>query len=266
MKHGLCIGINYAGKDHALNGCINDAETWDSLLADNGFHTRKLLEADATYANMRSSFINFMAMLKPGDIGCITYSGHGTWVPDNTGDESDGRDEALVPHDMGDDGENLFLDDEISSIFGSLPYGANLIFLTDCCHSGTIYRMMPSKGKRKVRFLPPASFVKSTALTAKMDRAFGQPVTKRAKAMPGVIHISGCRDTEYSIDAEIDGVPCGAFTYVAHSAFGRAKVEGLTYNDTYRLIRESLPNMEFPQTPVFNASAALKKTKVFTVG
>jgi hypothetical protein len=48
---------------------------------------------------------------RSGDTLVITYSGHGTWVPDSSGDEPDGRDEALCPHDIATAGP--LLDDEI---------------------------------------------------------------------------------------------------------------------------------------------------------
>lgn len=266
-KKALCIGINYKGTEYELRGCINDADDWAKLLGSNGFDTAVLAEQQATKAHILSSAKLLVKQLHPGDVGFITYSGHGTWVPDRDGDEPDRRDEALCPVDMGDDGHNLIIDDELHAIFNGIPPAAHLVFVTDSCHSGTVYRMVtPGEGKtayRRPRFIPPAQFLKTESLLRKLDRAFGQPVTRSNAPLPGVVHFSGCRDSETSCDAEINGRACGAFSFYATRAFGRAAALGQSYADAHAAIRKNLPSYDFQQTPLLNAEPALKKVKVF---
>ena len=50
-----------------------------------------------------------------GDSLIITYSGHGTWVPDKNSDVPDGRDEAFCPCDLSSKG--ALLDDDIHALF-----------------------------------------------------------------------------------------------------------------------------------------------------
>eukprot|EP00397_Hematodinium_sp_SG-2012_P051181 GEMP01059845.1.p1 GENE.GEMP01059845.1~~GEMP01059845.1.p1 ORF type:complete len:324 (+),score=54.81 GEMP01059845.1:253-1224(+) len=74
---------------------------------------------------------------RPGDNFYLSYSGHGTQVPDRSGQEADGLDEALCPADFHDT-KIVLLDDELEMICSGLPQGCLLTCFFDCCHSGTI--------------------------------------------------------------------------------------------------------------------------------
>lgn len=263
MKYAFCVGVNYAGTSHALKGCLNDVDDWSKLLLGNGFTVTALKEEAATREGILGGLKALIDNLSPGDVGFFTFSGHGTWVPDVDGDEPDGRDEALVPFDIGADGKNLILDDELAALFEFIPPGAHVVFVSDCCHSGSIFRMMASgSGDRRPRFLPPSHFLDSEPVVARMTRAFGQPGKSNAP-LPGVVHLSGCKDHEYSTDAKIDDRPCGALTYYATRAFSEAAVTGRTYADAFKAIRSSLPSWDYVQTPQLNAPSSLKKVPVF---
>lgn len=267
MKKALCIGLNYAGTTYALRGCINDADNWAKFLGENGFNVSILAEAQATKTAILGAISRLIASLKAGDVGFISNSSHGTWVPDISGDEPDNRDEAMVPYDVGDDGSNLILDDELHAIFYDIPRGATVVFVSDSCHSGTVYRFMPSfhEGAGRVRFLPPSHFAKSTAMVAKVERAFSVTPRMRTDAqLPGLLYISGCRDVEYSSDTIINGIPCGAFTHFAIQAFRDTLMSNGTYRDAYTKIRQHLPSFEYQQTPQLSASMELRDRKIFS--
>lgn len=267
-KKALCIGINYAGTAAELRGCVNDADDWAGLLRANGFDAAVMVEREATRSALLLGVKTLVNGLGAGDVGVLTYSGHGTWVPDKDGDEPDRKDEALCPIDMGDDGANLILDDELRALFTNLKAGAALVFVSDCCHSGTVYRMLAPGGRtayRRPRFIPPSHFAHTPAAAVAVDRAFGQPL-KTNVALPGVVHFSGCRDVEVACDAEIDGRACGAFSYHATRAFGRAIGAGGTYGQVYADVRKALPSWDFQQTPQFSAPRHLKAAKVLTAG
>ena len=111
-RRALCIGINdYPGTGSDLSGCVNDARDWASELYSRGFEVDSLIDAQATRAAMTSAIHTLISSAQRGDTVVFTYSGHGTWVVDQDGDEVDGRDEALCPHDISTD--NALLDDEI---------------------------------------------------------------------------------------------------------------------------------------------------------
>ncbi len=69
------------------------------------------------------------------------YSGHGSHLPDDDGDEADGRDETIVPMDADLIGTKDIRDDEFDRRFSELKkYTTNITFIFDSCHSGTITR------------------------------------------------------------------------------------------------------------------------------
>jgi hypothetical protein len=98
---------------------------------------------------------------QPGDVLVFQYAGHGTQVPDTDQDEEDGTDEALVPKDF-EDGAFL-IDDDLRQVFDKLAAGVSLTCFIDCCHSGTITRMLgrnsgadlPAGEDVRARFLKP---------------------------------------------------------------------------------------------------------------
>lgn len=264
-KKALCVGINYRGTEYELRGCINDADDWSRLLGSNGFDVSVLAEKQATKANIVMGIRQMIKNLQPGDVGCITYSGHGTWVPDIDGDEPDKKDEAICPVDMGDDGHNLIIDDEFHAMFNLIPKGAHVVFASDSCHSGSVFRFAAhgvAATYRRPRFIPPIHFSKSVDMIRKVERAFGQPITRSNAPLPGLVFFSGCKDAELSNDAEIGGHACGAFSYYATKAFGRGVALGQTYAEVHAAIRKNLPSWDFQQTPLLAAEKDLKNTKV----
>ncbi len=111
----VCIGINYPGTSAQLSGCVNDAKDWEAALAALGFKCALVLDEFASKARIVAALTDFVSQTGYRDRLIVTYSGHGTWVPDADGDEPDGRDEALVPIDYRTAG--VITDDELYGIF-----------------------------------------------------------------------------------------------------------------------------------------------------
>jgi len=112
MKRSLHIGINdYPGTQNDLSGCVNDANDWEEALKQHGFQTVSIVDGQAKKSNMVEAISKIVSDTGKDDIAVITYSGHGTWVADEDGDEPDGRDEALCPYDIMDG--NILTDDEL---------------------------------------------------------------------------------------------------------------------------------------------------------
>lgn len=66
----------------------------------------------------------------------LSFSGHGTQVRDEDGDEADGYDEAICPRDYATAG--LLVDDDLNRLLVQpLPRGARLHAVIDACHSGS---------------------------------------------------------------------------------------------------------------------------------
>lgn len=109
-KKALLIGINYPGTKAELRGCINDVKKMYKCLVDRfGFSEDDitvLIDTDDSYVqptgkNIRKALSHLIASAEPGDFLFVHYSGHGTRLPAETGEDDDtGYDECIVPSDM----------------------------------------------------------------------------------------------------------------------------------------------------------------------
>lgn len=260
-KLAVCVGINdYPGNGNDLSGCVNDANDWEAELKGRGFGVTKLLDKQATKKGITAALATAIGKAKSGDLVVFTYSGHGSWQPDNDGDEEDGRDEGWCPYDLNTSG--LLIDDEMHDLFGMVATGARLVLLSDSCHSGTVARMAPPQaGAPRVRFLPPQRFLKAADLKI-ADRIRGSMRAASAKPHRALL-ISGCLDYEYSYDANFGGRANGAFTYFALKALKKLKPTA-TYLEWHAAIRKALPSQSHPQSPNLMGSAAQKKWKILS--
>jgi hypothetical protein len=266
----LCIGINdYPGTDSDLAGCVNDANDWAAVLKKRGFTVSLLLNRKATGAAIRKAIKSLLSKSKKNDLALVQYSGHGSFVPDTDGDEPDGTDECLCPHDIRTKGP--ITDDELFGIFSARPAGVRAVMVSDSCHSGTVARFAPistppsapaaAAHRRTVRFLPPGVY-----LSRRQAARLGERRAARASSPPGryaCLLLAGCQDTEYSYDAYFGGRANGAFTYVALRALAKLKAAA-TYRDWYSSIRKALPSRQHPQTPNLYGATAMKAWKALT--
>ena len=136
----LVIGINrYANPRNNLRGAVRDANNIKALLSrDLGFEsdqilllTDELATRDGILTGIRDWLV---AGTRPGARALVYFSGHGDSLADQNGDERDGKDEALIPHD-----ERWILDDEIGALFAGLR-DREVYLIVDACYSGTITR------------------------------------------------------------------------------------------------------------------------------
>lgn len=261
-KKAICIGINdYPGTGMDLRGCVNDAEDWASELARRGFATSKLLDANATKAKLVAAIEGLVKGAQSGDSLAITYSGHGTYAPDKDGDELDGLDEALCPHDIRTAG--ALIDDEIHRLFAARVPGVRIVLISDSCHSGTVTRAAPvdpeAEGARP-RFLPLSAWLPDAELPRRGDGRLLEraTLTKVSSPWAGVVSLSGGDDlllagcdegpNNFSYDAGFNGRANGAFTYYALKELKKLDAAA-TYRTWHREIRKRLPSASYPQTP-----------------
>ncbi|TAH50170.1 MAG: caspase family protein [Betaproteobacteria bacterium] len=261
-KRALCIGINdYPGTDSDLSGCVNDARDWTATLQGRGFTVTTLVDAEATRAAMVSAIGTLIRDAQPGDTIIFTYSGHGTWVEDKDGDEPDGRDEALCPHDITRAGP--LLDDDIRLLFDRRAAGVRLLLISDSCHSGSVTRGDESDldpGGPRPRYLPPAAWMKPDTLPA-APRASAMNLIGGMRRTGGDLLLAGCRDEEYSWDTGFGGRPNGAFTYYALKTLKQDKPE--TYDAWHAAIRRYLPSTRLPQEPQIFGTRTARRMRLF---
>jgi hypothetical protein len=218
VKKAVLIGINYKGTQEQLNGCINDIQNINGILRNNcGYNSAdiKILTEESnispTRANMEANINWLMTGNNPGDTLFFYYSGHGASFNDRNGDETDGKDEVLVPLDFKERG--VITDDWLyTNMVCRVGDGINLWAFTDCCHSGTMIDLkynynslcaLKSGQLRRGMVYTSADWTDRFAFTLQRTRDV------RGK----VCLFSGCQDSETSADAFIQNLHQGAFTY-----------------------------------------------------
>jgi hypothetical protein len=245
MKKALCIGINnYPGTSNDLLGCVNDANDWSELLTGLGFETSLMLDTQATRQNVKNGLGSLIASAGENDVIVFTYSGHGTQVIDLNSDEGDTYDEAIYVYD------GTVLDDDLRSIIDKMDTKATLVVISDSCFSGTVTRIVPEH--TKPRFMPNKDITPG--------RVVRQHFLLPEANMPELL-VSGCSDSEYSYDAEIDGRYNGAMTAMALKVIRQDPQA--TYAEFHTGLRTLLPSKEYPQTPQLEGTTAHKSTQLF---
>ena len=177
-RRALCIGINQY-PSAPLYGCVADAEAWQTTLRQLGFNDVTMLrDHQATRDAILKALTDLVTASRAGDVAVLQFAGHGTQLPDVSGDEaggdSPGQDEAICPVDFARGA--FVLDDDIGAIFTQIPPGVNVTCFIDCCHSGTISRFgvgVPSvSGAGRQGLLP--RFIPATPQMIDAHRLFRQ--------------------------------------------------------------------------------------------
>ena len=265
MRYGLCVGINdYPGTNMDLRGCVNDARDWAWLLKrlHPGIYLLSMVDGEATRKDILWRLSLYVEALNRGDTLYFTFSGHGTRVPDENGDEGDGRDEAICPHDVMTAGP--ILDDELNWIFAQRARGSRVVVIADSCFSGTVARAgclgtlaaVSGPGGR-VEFLVPYRRTRFLAPAVIPARVRGKREAWPSQRDEAYMTVSACLPNEVSYDAEIGGRPCGAFSHAATKTFPGAT----SYADWMRWMRKLLPSAEYPQTPNLTGGWCAKHTR-----
>jgi len=231
-KKALLVGINdYApagtgGPD--LRGCVNDVHDMANTLSMLGIvpatppSMRILTDCRATRAAIMDALQWLITGARKGDRLVFYYSGHGSQVIDVSGDEPDGKDETICPHDFATAG--MILDDDLRKIFSSLSAGVNLDVILDSCHSGTGTRELSALATTSDELSVSYRYVEPPIdVSFFLDSYPSLPVRgilkqrkggKEAIVAPGLNQVlwAGCRSNQTSAEASFDGVYRGLFT------------------------------------------------------
>ena len=246
-KFGLFIGINaYTGGINPLKGCVNDATKMrEAMTTKFGFKmadTTLLTDAAATRDGILTNLNKYATLAGPGDVFVMHYSGHGTLFPDAYSEEVDESklifmqerneagqmeviyeratyDSAIVPYDARSTTSrkpwrNLILDDELYAILGGITRkGAQVVLISDSCHSGSIERAKSTDDvTRRTETLATVFGVRRFS-----DLDLEKPAETRSTRTPPpaaglYLAMTGSKDDEFSLDAKINGIPMGLFT------------------------------------------------------
>lgn len=246
-RWALLVGVNKYAKlaeRYQLHGCVADVELMADILHTNfGFpksHITLLRNEKATRDAILAGMKDVGDKAGQDDIVVMHYSGHGSQMTDREGDEPDGMDETIVPHDSGRglNPNRDITDDEIYAwllgVTQKTPY-VTLIF--DSCHSGTISRdafgerdRWLEPDTRPVDQLPPSPFQDRGSPSAGKDVGSSDWVPLGEK----YVLIAGCRDEESSFEHPLEGgkLTHGALTYFLSQELRKAQ-PGTTYRDVF---------------------------------
>jgi hypothetical protein len=227
-KKALLIGINYLNTPYQLSGCIDDTDRMNNFLSSCGFTDFKTL-TDLTYIkptkiNILNELKSFIVNAESGDLLFFYYSGHGSYTLDKNNDETDGKDEMLVSSDL-----QSVIDDELKDILEKhLPREVTMIGVFDSCHSGTILDL-------KYSYLNSDNYNKYTENN------------KVSECQGNVIMISGCMDSQTSVEAIIENKAQGALTWSFIDSIN--KTPNCSWRELLKSIRDSLKSNGFSQIP-----------------
>lgn len=305
-KFGLFVGINaYGGGITPLKGCVNDAmKMQEAMTTKFGFKmadTTLLTDAAATRDGILNNLKKYQAVAGAGDIFVFHYSGHGTLFPDKFSEEKDETkliymeapddagvmeviyerdtyDSALVPYDArlrtsGKPWRNLILDDELYAILGAITRkGAQVVLISDSCHSGSIDKAKTSDVTRRAESLATVFGVRRFS-----ELDIEEPTETRSTRTPPpakglYLAMTGSQDDEFSLDARINGVPMGLFTATLLSKIPAAaprKPVTMTYEGLMKLVSpavaEQAGKWDNNQNPQLRTDYGNPKMALFSV-
>ena len=173
-RKALLVGVEHHSEDpnNYLPGVSEDVRLLSQVISAKAGFSQKdqkvLLDSQATKENVVKTFKEWLIDgTAPGDTVLFHFSGHGTQVWDENGHEiQDGKAKILVCYDtkvLAPEVERTFrnraskaydLKDTVNALLGdgihkllSHMKGRTVIFISDSCHSGTVYK---SLGDRRV--------------------------------------------------------------------------------------------------------------------
>jgi hypothetical protein len=184
----LLFGLNYSHIPAAtLNGCINDVRQM-SLQIQNLFDDQLQIEVftddvdkkNTSYDGMVQNLYNLAIQSYSDnlDFVWVHFSGHGSQKKDTSGDELDYLDEGICPSDYNIKG--IIIDDILNNVVAKFNPKTKILFVADCCHSGSILDLKYSWD---------------------VDGRKCKTDNKNCKIRSNAILISGCMDNQTSADA-----------------------------------------------------------------
>ncbi|MEO8042589.1 MAG: caspase family protein [Acidobacteriota bacterium] len=307
-KYGLFVGINaYEGGINPLKGCVNDATKMEAaMIARFGFKlgdTTLLTDAAATREAILANLKKYQTLAGVGDLLVFHYSGHGTLFPDEYSEEQDetnmiymeapddeGKmeviyergtyDSAIVPVDArsrtsGKPWRNLILDDELYAIFSAVTRkGAQVVLISDSCHSGSIDRPIPAGYQARTQSLATVFGVRKFSeldLEKPATSKTGRTTLPPAKGL--YLAMTGSKDDEFSLDASFNGVPMGLFTSMLLANMPKTVSPRTPIRTTYQQLMTAVSTAvatqaqkwESNQNPQLNTEFGNPKMPIFSV-
>lgn len=267
----LCVGINIIKNypEATLNGCLNDVQGMSDILTKHlGFaesDVKTLINEQATKSNIMNSLRELVNEARAGEISQLIFSfaGHGTQIPDISGDEPDHADEAFCPYDLALatnqwDSDSLITDDELNHLLHQIPHSVQVEVFLDTCHSGKGLKPVDWLMDRKPRFLPPPSLEAFNEI--ENCSPHGMP-RRFARHLPHQILWTACLASQTCSDFRIGRIWHGAFTYFLCKEINEHQ-NRLSRRELLQKVRINLAARRFTQIPQLECPAAVRDNTI----
>lgn len=236
--HALILGINtYAGRVgkrepgsgqitcrpiRQLKGAVNDARAIETAVRPLAVTTRVMLEREVTRTSFFVAWEELVKKAGAGDILLLTYAGHGGLEPERVhGSETSGYDQTLIFGGFDclqrADRVERVVDDEIHQmLLAAEKKGVRVLFVADCCHSGTLTRSVDPRLGAELSYRAIDRYDVAAELSGSANRSNSPPPAPTE--LSNVVFFAASQDHELVPEIEIDGRPHGALSV----AFARA--------------------------------------------
>lgn len=277
-KSALIVGCNYTGTDSALGGCINDTTILKDLLVNEFRYPEEniVVLTDETKERPTKHIIekHLEHLIEhAGSQFWFSFSGHGSYKSDLSGEETDNRDETICPLDYSTAG--MISDDYLDGLLKQVPETTRGNLLIDSCHSGTMggdlkysyaYEWEPQRRTIRKRIRRNGRWVyTNVSIPGPSGWVWNKRCENRKSQIKApIFSISGCLDSDYSADWYIpevrktQGALTYAFTEIVKSSKGKLTCKNLAL-ELNRYMKEN----GLSQTPVLASSFPLTSEYAF---
>ena len=279
MTRGISIhiGLNQVSTQHyganvaPLSTCEQDAKDMQALATTQDFKSSFLLLSENATRSAVASVIQLASQeLKSGDILFLSYSGHGAYVFDTSGDEDDNLDETWCLYD------GQFLDDELLKLWTLFEEGVRILILSDSCHSGSVAKAFPNAKEEEnklfqTKLLAPKVaqevYLKNIDYYQKIEETVGN--VKESDIKASVKLLAACQDPQVSYTLTF--AKNSIFTEKLKDVWSRGTFDG-NYEQFFERIRDEVSSLDFlptVQTPnllnIGSQNEAFDKAKPFSI-
>jgi uncharacterized caspase-like protein len=220
----VIVGIEDYESISDLSYTVDDAEDMrDVLVAYGNWDIKLLTDEMASKTSIYTAIENIALKSKIGDVCLFFFSGHGSRIPDEDGDEGKKNryDEVICPWDTTSEIESVISDDELGEWLAACK--GNVVVILDTCMSGGF-----TKGMEETVKTVPNPRVSKDAIAKKhfaegLTGHFKQKPISRDLNQAGYVVLMACGEGDYAY--EYDALENGVFTYyVVEALSGPADV------------------------------------------
>ncbi len=234
----------------------NDAKSFSSLLINRfGFRNedvKLLVDSQATKQAIRDAMTGWLVSKVREDDDVVVYiSGHGTQVLSKGADPNEIWDQAYLAYDYkpvttpaeaNPKNRNIILDNDFGQLFATLGEVTNrIVFVADCCYSGTISRDAAFKNVCQAKWIAPNKNDVKIAKSVESDNTMDI-------VDDSVTLIAACADAEQANEAEMsDGKWHSVLSYYLMDVMSSC-APSMSYAQMVREVKANVQS-KFRQTP-----------------